>query len=116
MSNVWRELADPKIHRDFMSSTHEGGMPIEASHSNLIKKWVYFANVCNFTFQFADLAQVLECKNYFERSVHPSTIGEHPPFEHYWQHWYCKLPKGINSKSNSLKVLKVLDKIISKWG
>jgi len=115
MSKIWREIADPKIHRDYMSTNHEGGLPIEGSSSNLIEKWVYFANVCNFTFQFNGIEQVRTCKAFFEETIHPSTRGEHPPFEHYWQEWYCKLPRGINSKSNSLKVKKALDEILSKW-
>lgn len=115
LSKVWREEADPTKHADFMSNCLEGGLPISKSCDNLISKWVYMANVCNFTFQFASLEQVKECKDYFSRKVHPSTIGEHPPFEHYWQQWYCKLPKGINKDKNREKVLKALDQILSKW-
>ena len=98
-----------------MSSNQEGSIPIPKSRSNLIEKWVYLANVCDFTFQFADLEQVRECKAYFEQNTHPSTIGSHPPYEHYWQPWYCKLPKGINKGAKKQKVLKVLNQILDKW-
>ena len=73
MSKVWREIADPKKHIDFMSSRNEGGIPIEASRDNLIEKWVYLSDVCDFTFQFASIEQVIECREYFSKSVHPST-------------------------------------------
>jgi len=116
MSRVWREIADPKKHSDFMSTTNEGGLPIDASRDNLIEKWVYLADVCKFTFQFASLTQVEECKSYFEQKTHPSSIGEHPPSEHYWQPWYCKLPKGINKGVKRTKVIKALNQILDKWG
>jgi hypothetical protein len=79
MSKVWREIADPNIHSDFMSTFNEGGVPIEKSRDNLIQKWIYLANVCNFTFQFSSIQQVKECVVYFEKKTHPSTIGDHPP-------------------------------------
>lgn len=115
MSRVWREIADPKKHSDFMSTYNEGGVPIDKSRDNLIEKWVYLAEVCNFTFQFASLDQVKECKEYFERKIHPTTRGSHPPFEHYWHPWFCKMPKGITKAVNRQKVLKALNKILEKW-
>jgi len=116
MSKVWREKADPKKHFDFMSNHNEGGIPIQKSRNNLIEKWVYLAEVCNFTFQFASIEQVKECKSYFENKIHPSTMGGNPPFEHYWHPWFSKLPKGINKGVKRQKVIKALDKILSKWG
>jgi len=115
MSKVWREIADPNKHSDFMSTTNEVGVPISKSRDNLIEKWVYFADVCNFTFQFASIEQVKECLAYFSKKTHPSTIGEHPPYEHYWHPWYCKLPKGINKGTRREKVVKCLNQILVKW-
>ncbi|KZZ44150.1 hypothetical protein A3759_12310 [Thalassolituus sp. HI0120] len=116
MSKVWREIADPKKHIDYMSTRNEGGVPVEASRDNLIEKWVYFADVCNFTFQFASIDQVQECKEYFSKSVHPSTREEGHDLEHYWHPWYSKLPKGINKGVKREKVIKALNNILSKWG
>ncbi|MCP4393987.1 MAG: hypothetical protein GY804_06955, partial [Alphaproteobacteria bacterium] len=89
---------------------------VEKSRDNLINKWVYFADVCNFTFQFVSIDQVKECKAFFEQKVHTSTRGGNPPYEHYWHPWYCKLPKGITKDVKRQKVLKVLNQIIDKWG
>ena len=116
MAKIHRELADPKKHSDFMSSSIEGGMPVSKSRSNLVPKWVYLADVYNFTFQFASIEQVRQCIAYFESKTHPSTISQHPPHEHYWHPWYCKLPKGINKGVRKQKVLKVLKQIIARWG
>ena len=115
MSKVWREIADPTKHLDFMSTRDEGGVPIEASKDNLIEKWVYFANACNFTFQFASIEQVKDCKLYFSKSAHKSTRETGHELEHYWHPWYSKLPKGINRASNKKKVIKVLDQILAQW-
>ena len=99
-----------------MSTYNEGGVPVERSRDNLVKKWVYLADVCRFTFQFVSIEQVKECKAYFEKKVHPSTRGGNPPHEHYWHPWYSKLPKGMNKGVKREKVLKALNQILSKWG
>ncbi|MDE3895987.1 MULTISPECIES: hypothetical protein [Vibrio] len=115
MSKIWRELADPKVHSDFMSSYNEGGVPVKKSRDNLLEQWVYFVNVCGFTFQFVSIEQIIECKAYFVQKVHPSTRDSHPPSEHFWHPWYCKLPKGLNKTSNRKRVLKALDCALQKW-
>jgi hypothetical protein len=99
-----------------MSTRNEGGIPVEASRDNLIEKWVYFADVCNITFQFASIEQVQECKSYFSTPVQASTKETGHELEHYWHPWYSKLPKGINKRSKREKVLKALDKILNNWG
>lgn len=116
MSKVWREIAKPRKHTDYMSSRNEGGIQIEGSQDNLLEKWVYFAGVNNFVFQFASMEQVLECKNYFSKKIHPSSRESGHDHEHYWHPWHSKLPKGINKRTNREKVLKSLDQIISNWG
>ena len=98
-----------------MSTRNEGGVPINVSRDNLIEKWVYFADVCNFTFQFNGIAQVKECKEYFSRSIHPSTRELGHSSEHYWHCWHSKLPKGMTKKAKREKVLKALDQILVKW-
>ena len=116
MGKVWREIADPAVHSDFMSNHTEGGFCIKPIPDPLIEKWVYLAEVCNFTFQFSSLDQVRECIAYFEQKTHPSTrCDDHIPYERYWHPWYCKLPKGIIKKTKRKKVLKSLYKILEKW-
>ena len=60
MAKIWREEADPAKHADFLSARDEAGIPVEAAKDNLLDKWVYFADVCGFTFQFASMEQVEE--------------------------------------------------------
>lgn len=115
MSNVWREEADPEKHSDFMSTYRPGGITVEKSKDNLIKKWVYFAKISDFTFQFASLDQVKECKDFFENKVHPSTADSYNKLERFWHSWYCKLPKGMLKDSKRQKVLKALEMILDTW-
>ncbi|WP_444942480.1 hypothetical protein ACJJI3_11135 [Microbulbifer sp. ZKSA004] len=115
MSKVWRETADPQKHIDYISTRNEGGVTVKASRDNLIDNWVYFATACNFTFQFSSIDQVQECKDYFLKSIHPSTQEAGHDLEHYWHPWYSKLPKGINKGVKRQKVIKVLDSILDKW-
>lgn len=117
MSKIWREIADPTRHRDFMSSRVEGGLPVEASRDNLIEKWVYLAEVDGFVFQFSSLAQVHECRNYFAQKIRPSRRDpDHNPHEHYWQPWHGRLPKGMLSEKARTQVLQALDAILQRWG
>ncbi len=114
MSKVWRERKNATKHKDFMNSYVLGGIPVE-KRDNLIIDWVYFAEVEGFIFQFISLEQVKECKTYFEQKTHSSTKAFHPPYEHYWQPWYCRLPKGITKKNKKRKVLKALNEILLNW-
>ena len=109
MVKIWRELADPNKHVDFMSTSNVGGVPVEASANNLIPKWIYFVQVCSFRFQFSSLEQIKECQQYFLKKIHPSTRKAGTELEHYWQPWYCKLPKGITKESKRQRVLKALE-------
>lgn len=98
-----------------MSSRHIGGLPVKAPRDNLIEKWVYFAEVSGFVFQFADLDQVRECKEYFSKTAHPSTREPGHDLEHYWQSWETRLPKSIKSGAKREKVLKALDQILDNY-
>ena len=117
MTKIWREIADPAKHRDYMSTYVEGGIPVEPRADNLVKKWVYFTSVDGFVFQFASLEQVRECRDYFSQKHHPS--GRNPnqnPHEHYWHPWFERLPKGMMKEKNRLLVIKAMDAIQEKWG
>ncbi|PXF31010.1 hypothetical protein WH50_12285 [Pokkaliibacter plantistimulans] len=115
MSQVWREVADPRKHRDYMSTRNEGGISIEVPKDNLLKQWVYFAHVCNFTFQFSSIEQVKMCREYFLKKTHPSTREIGHDLEHYWHFWFSKLPKGIKRKKQREMIVRALDVILANW-
>lgn len=115
VARVWREIADPRKHRDFMSVSNPGGVPVAKRRDNLVVQWVYLAEIDGTLLQFSGLDQVRECRAYFERKTHPSTRYRAAPVEHCWHHWYCRLPAGIKSLRKRKRVLKALDEILRRW-
>lgn len=62
---VWREKADPSMHRDFMSSRVPGGYPVSVARDNTLQHYVYFARLnSKFCFVFNGMTQVLACRAY----------------------------------------------------
>lgn len=115
VSKFWRERANPKKHVDFMSFRNEGGVSIKKPVSNLISQWIYFIEFEGAVFQFVNLDQVNEFKEYFKLKVHPSTRELWANSEHYWHPWYCRLPKGIKRNVKRFKLLKLIDQALSCW-
>jgi hypothetical protein len=109
---LWRERPNPSVHRDFMSSSHVGGLP---PRDNPLTGWVYFVEVCSFQFQFHSLEQIQECLDYFKQKVHPSTRKPHDGLEHYWQAWYERLPQWLFANSKRQKVVKALEKALVEF-
>ena len=58
MARWWSEPLDVEKHRDFMGTTHIGGLPIEPVKDRLIEQRVYFVEVAGLTFHFAALQQI----------------------------------------------------------
>ena len=103
---IWKEKTDPEKHRDYVATSHIGGMPVDRPKDNLIESWVYFVKEAGFTFQFVTLAQLETCIDYFSHKTHPSTKSFNNEHEHYWQRWFERLPPGLLKKRE--KVLKTL--------
>jgi len=100
--------------RDYMSSYDETGIVIRAPKDRLIEKWVYFLEIFNFRFTFASIDQIKEAKAYFERKTHPSN-RDFRPNEHFWNPWYCRLPKGFMKATRKKQITKELTKMLQKW-
>ena len=98
-----------------MSSLVEGGIEIKNPH--LIKgvPYVFTLEVNNVSLIFKDITQLKEAKTFFEKNLRPSTVGEPPPFEHYWHIWFGRLPKNILKASNREKMLKAINKAIIQY-
>lgn len=115
--SVWREVANPALHTDYMSSCNYQGVPVSASPDPLVEKWVYLVRVdATFVLQFNGLEQVGRMRQYLRKKVHPSTKNAGDELEHLWHPWYCKLPKKLTSKSKKSRVLKRLDRVLYTWG
>lgn len=91
-----------------MSSLIKGGTEIEKFH--LIKgiKYIFTLEIGKTLLVFKDIAELKEAKDFFEKIIRPSTLGNSPPFEHHWHIWYGRLPKNVLKASNREKILKAL--------
>lgn len=119
MAKWWKEELDTSKHRDHIRAIWRGGYIPEPPKDNLIEKWVYFVEVCSFTFQFMSLAQIREALEYFTQRGHPisSTKKRGPGWsgEHWWQAWYQRLPARLFKKSKREKIIKAFKKAIEHF-
>jgi hypothetical protein len=108
----WFEPLDPERHRDFMSTCHIGGVPIEAPRDRLIQSRVFFVEAAGFTFQFASLEQLRATLEHFEQRVHPSSQRPSVELEHYWQRWFERLPQWLSEESRRVRVVSALSRAL----
>jgi hypothetical protein len=112
MARIWREQLDLERHRDFMAGADDGGRPIDPLSSD---GWVYCVRECSFTFQFATVDQIQQCRDYFAAKLHPARRKPGVSLEHYWQLWFERLPPGLLAESKRLRVLKALEKALIQF-
>src|SRR6478735_1533997 len=110
----WREALDVERHRDYVSGKQDaGGRPIDRSKSD---GWDYFVRACGFTFSFVDLDQLREAIQYFGVTVHPARRAPGVHLEHYWQHWFERLPPGLIGGSKRARVRRTLMAALAAFG
>lgn len=112
MSKHWKEQKDPDKHHDLMSTTHIGGIAVKANEK---EPWMYLVRECSFTFQFASLDQLRAMIAYVSVKVHPARRSYNNGIEHYWQHWYERLPKGLLAGPKREKFRKALLKALAEF-
>ncbi|MBC7797098.1 MAG: hypothetical protein H7Z37_09525 [Pyrinomonadaceae bacterium] len=106
---------NPEIHFDYMSSFNESGIAIENPHLIKGKRFVFVLTIGGKSLIFKDVAQMKEAKDFFERKLRPSTIGNPPPYENFWQIWFGRLPKKVLKASNKEKILKAINSALEKY-
>ena len=110
----WREALDVERHRDYVSGKQDaGGRPIDRSKSD---GWMYFVRACGFTFSFVNLDQLREAIQYFGVTVHPARRVPGVHLEHYWQHWFERLPPGLTGGSKRARVRRTLMAALDAFG
>jgi hypothetical protein len=112
---LWKEHLDPEKHWDYMSMSQIGGMRPKPPLDNLIVQWVYFVNVCSFTFQFHSIEQIRECLDYFSQKPRPPSRMPLDPPEHDLQRWYERLPMWLFEEPKRRKVVKALEKALVEF-
>ena len=92
-----------------------GGLPVAAPHDNIVERWVYFVEVCSFTFQFQSLAQIEECLAFFSQKIHPSSMQPDITLEHYWQGWEQRLPRWLFEEPKRQRVARALQRALAEF-
>ena len=115
MARWWSEPLDVAKHRDFMSTSHIGGIQIELVKDRLIEQRVYFVEVSGFTFQFVSVEQIHAAIAYFEERIHRSSKRPDVSMEHYWQSWFERLPQWLSEEPKRVKVISALSKAIAEF-
>jgi hypothetical protein len=111
----WSEPLDPERHRDFMSTCHIGGMPIEPPRDRLIEQRVFFVEAAGFTFQFASLEQLRATLGYFEQRIRASSRRPDVTLEHYWQRWFERLPQWLSEEPRRVRVASALSRALQAF-
>ena len=115
MARIWKEAYNPQEHVDFMASAWVGGVRGLRLHDPILHQWVYFVHVSGFTFQFHSLEQLRTCLTYFSQKLHPSTRTPGPHLEHYWPHWYERLPLKLFAEPKRQKVVQALAQALREF-
>ena len=86
--------------------------------------WIYFVQVCSFTFTFASVEQIAEYLQYYSHKIKPSSRG--PEYggwpERRWagDHWerqsrFAQLPLYLSSEPKRQKVVKALEQALKQF-
>ncbi len=104
--------------------------------TKLRPRWKYHVQVCSFTFEFWDLAQVQATLEFYQQKTHPSSRWAKPKSlqnERYsasrraetlrWvraegyvvQRWWERLPMRLQQNNKRLKVIKALQQALTEF-
>jgi hypothetical protein len=101
MSRIWKE---PK-----------------SSNPTLIPEWVYFVNVCSFTFKFDSVDQIKLYIDFYSRKIHPTSrvyVGDEAVLRchrYQVQRWYERLPLYLRKEGKRQRVVKALEQALEKF-
>ncbi len=87
--------------------------------NELTPTYIYYIEVCKFTFHFTEIEHIKETRDWFSEKIHKSTRLPDGPWlqsEHdVAQRWYERLPASIKKSSKRERVIKALDDAITKF-
>lgn len=119
VARVWKEPYNPGRHCNHM-------WPVEYPRDRLVKHWVYFVEVCGFTFEFHSLDQITACREHYARKVRP---GTREPMGMGWggdereardnmlaYHWYDRLPQYLLEEPKRARVVAALGRAVAEFG
>ena len=111
MAKIWKEEFDKSRHSNKMEE------PVKPPpRTTGLHRWVFFARVCSFTFEFHSLQQIKACLDYYSQKIHPSSrinIGGADSWE--MQRWFERLPMYLLEEPKRQKVVKALSLAIKEF-
>jgi hypothetical protein len=115
MAKFWKENYDHTKHENHMFGYKTLADEYDKAPT-LIPYYVYFVNVCSFTFEFHSIEQIEICLEYYSKKIHPSSRIDRDggdPWE--FQRWFDKLPMYLLEEPKRQKVVKALKKALGKF-
>jgi len=119
VARFWRERYIAGRHSNKMKGEIDGVYQFDVDitpRDNLLVRWVYFVNVCQFEFQFLSLRQIEVCLEYFRKKIPGSRriyFGWLQGGRWEFLRWYERLPKGLRREPNRLKIVKALERALT---
>jgi hypothetical protein len=124
---MWKERFDPA---DYLHATDGRGRPLEEYFDPRIRgfenapyrippntEWVYYVQVCGFTFIFYSLAMIREYLDYYERKNLPARREKIMWAHHdYEQNPFTRLPLYLREEPKRLKVVEALKRALDAFG
>ncbi|HVU07560.1 MAG TPA: hypothetical protein VHG89_03350 [Verrucomicrobiae bacterium] len=125
MAKIWTEIYDSAKHHDRMRDVNRLS-DISAKKycqaPTLQQYPVYFARVCNFTFEFHNLEQLKTCLDFFSKKVRPSSIIRFTEADRkiYWLHWFAqrwfeRLPMKLLEERRRVKIVPALKQALKQF-
>jgi hypothetical protein len=90
MARFWREPYTEEKARHIGIHDYESALILGSPGT----QWIYYVEVCKFTFAFFSLAMILEYLDYYSRKLLPSSRLHYPPFS-------MGAPPAVNSEGQT---------------
>jgi hypothetical protein len=119
MAIHWKEEYDLLKHQNKMWG--HGCEVEENPNPALTHRWVYFATVCSFTFEFHSINQINACLKHYSQKIRSSTrIPEKDLWKYGGDHgetqcWFERLPQKLYEERRRKKVIKALERALSDF-
>jgi hypothetical protein len=120
MARFWREPYSEEAARQIGIHDYESALILGAPHT----PWIYYVEVCSFTFAFYSLAMLREYLDYYSHKILPSSRFYSPPFSmgappavnSEGQTRFERLPLRLRMESKRAKVIKALERALAEFG
>lgn len=113
MSRHWKEEFDRQEHEKY-NFHHLGARIVDLDREHF--EWMYFVNVCSFTFAFFSLAQLRSYLRYFSQKPQPgSRASLAASFREHRTGVFDRLPMYLREEPKRQKTVKALEKALAEF-